>query len=205
MWHMAGLVYRHTHAVVYPVMLVTDSGVRYVPDRWVMTVARRAPLMLQVQVYRVTSEECLRLRSLTNRVAAILATLDVHNGMDAVDAVASALEQMDCSLASLADLDRFLPFVLKLANIQDMDMPRLRRRREEIGMINLLTEMKNDARAAGRAEAMGLSSGLLESSFRRLVERGAVTRADARAELQNLIDAGAITREFGQEALAQFT
>ena len=161
--------------------------------------------MLQVQVYRVTSEECLRLRSLTNRVAAILATLDVHNGMDAVDAVASALEQMDCSLASLADLDRFLPFVLKLANIQDMDMPRLRRRREEIGMINLLTEMKNDARAAGRAEAMGLSSGLIESSFRRLVERGAVTRADARAELQNLIDAGAITREFGQEALAQFT
>ena len=199
LWHIADLVHRHPHAVVCPVMLVTDSRVLYVADRWIMTVVGRTPMMLQVQVYRVTSDTPPRLRSMKNRVAAILTILDVQNGMDAADAVGSALEQMARSPGSLDDIERFLPFALTLANMLESDMPRIRRRLEEAGMINVITDMKNEA----RAEALIQSSRACAIPIPRFKNAGVLTRDAARAQVQEPIAAGAITREIGNEALAQ--
>jgi hypothetical protein len=95
--------------------------------------------------------------------------------------------------------------------MQESDKPRLRRRLEEAGMINVITEMKEEARAAGlaaglaegRAEALAQSSRATVASLHRLMERGVLTRDAVRAELQELMDAGGIAREIGQEALSQ--
>ena len=86
-------------------------------------------------------------------------------------------------------------------------------------MINVITEMKNEARAAGRAEgraagraegrAEGRARALTQSSrafvanIRRMADSGVLTRAAARTQVQDLIDAGAIPPEIGRKALVQ--
>jgi hypothetical protein len=114
----------------------------------------------------------------------------------------------------LDDIERFLPFAKKLARMQEPGMPRFRLRLKEAGMINELTEMREEAEAKGEAKAaaraaqalaaaLSQASRAMVASFLRLMERGVVTREMVRTELQDLMDAGAITREIGQEALSQ--
>lgn len=198
-WYVADLALRHPHVAVFPVVLVTDPSPRAVLDRWEMSVAGMVTVSLQVRVYRVTPLELPRLRSLQSRVAAILTILAVQ---DAVEAVAAALEHMARSPGPLDDLERFLPFAMKLARMQESDAPRFRRRLEEAGMVNVLTELKEEARAEARAEALAQASRATVASVHRLVDRGVLTRDAARAELTDLIDTGAITREIGQGALS---
>jgi hypothetical protein len=188
-WYVADLALRHPLAVVYPVVMVTDPGTQTVPDRWEMTVAGVTTLALRVRIFRVTDAELPRLRSLQNRVAALLTTL---NMTDAVEAVVAALEQLAGSPGPLEDLERFLPFAMKLANMTESDKPRFRRRLKEAGMFNPLTEIREEAEARGKVE-----------EIRRLVERGLLTRVAAQAEIRDLMDTGIITREIGQEALSQ--
>jgi hypothetical protein len=187
-WYVADLALRHPRAVVFPVVLVTDPSAQSVPDRWDMSVAGMTVAALRVRVFRVTNVELPRLRSLQSRVAAILTTLAVQ---DAVDAVIAALEHMARSPGPLDDLERFLPFAMKLARMPESDAPRFRRRLEEAGMVNVLTEMKEEAKARGQV-----------AEIRRLVERGVLTREAARAEIKDLIETNAIPREIGQEALS---
>lgn len=187
-WYVADLALRHSGAVVFPVVLVTDPSAQTVPDRWDMSVAGMTVAALRVRVFRVTNVELPRLRSLQSRVAAMLTTLAVQ---DAVDAVVAALEHMARSPGPLDDLERFLPFAMKLARMPESDAPRFRRRLEEAGMVNVLTEMKEEAKARGQV-----------AEIRRLVERGVLTREAARAEINDLTETGAIPREIGQEALS---
>lgn len=188
-WYVADLALRHSGAVVFPVVLVTDPGAQSVPDRWDMSVAGMTVAALRVRIFRVTAIELPRLRSLQSRVAAVLTTLAVQ---DAVDAVVAALEHMARSPGPLDDLERFLPFAMKLARMLESDAPRFRRRLEEAGMVNVLTEMKEVAKARGQI-----------AEIRRLVDRGILTRDAARAEIRDLTETGAIPRDIGQEALAQ--
>jgi hypothetical protein len=205
-WYVADLALRHPLAVVYPVVLVTEPGTQTIPERWEMRVAGVTTSALQVRVYRVTDAELPRLRSLQNRVAAVLTTLAMR---DAVDAVIAALEHMARSPGPFDDLNRFLPFAVKLARMRGSDRPRFRRRLEEAGMVNVILQMEEEARAAGRAEAraeaLAQSSRATVASFRRLVDRGVLSCEAARAELQHLMDSGAITRDIGQEALSLLT
>jgi hypothetical protein len=210
-WYVADLALRHPLAVVYPVVLVTDPGTQTVPERWEMTVAGVTTLALRVQVYRVTAAELPRLRSLQNRVAAILATLAIRDTMDVVDAVIAVLEHMARSPGPLEDVERYLPLVMKFAKMLESDRSRFRLRLEEAGMWNPITEIKEEVRAKawaeaqaeGRAEGRADASRATVASIRRHMDRGMVTREIARAQLQDLMDTGAITREDGLKALSQ--
>ena len=174
-----------------------------------MTVAGKSTIALHVRVFRVTAAELPRLRSLQNRVAAILTILAAR---DAVDGVVAALEQLARSPGPFDDVRRLLPFAVNLAKMPESDKPRFRRRLEEAGMVNVITLMEEEARAEGRsegraegrAEALAQTSHATVATFRRLVDSGVLSSAAARAELHNLMDIGAITREIGQEALSQF-
>ncbi len=221
LWYVADLALRYPLAVVFPVMLVTDPRAMEAPDRLEMTVAGITTVTLRVRVSRVSATELPRLRSLQNRVAAMLITLGIR---DKVEGVLSALEQMARSPGPLDDLERFLPFAMKLARMPASDLPRFRSRLLETGMINIITEMKAEARAEGEAkgkaegkaegEAKGKAEGeakgrlqaanAMVASISRLVVRGVLTRDVARAEIQDLIDTGAIPSEVGQAALVQF-
>lgn len=78
-------------------------------------------------------------------------------------------------------------------------------------MYNPITEIKDEARAeglaeglaGGRAEASAQTSRATVAAFRRLMERGLLTRDAVRTGLQDLIDAGGITREIGEGALSE--
>ena len=202
-WSVADLALRHARAAVYPVVLVTDPDAQAVPDRWEMTVAGIVTSALRVRVFRVTAVDLPRLRSLQNRVAAILTILA---RLDAVDAVMAALEHMARSPGPFDDLKRFLPFAVKLARMPESDRPRFRRRLEEAGMVDVVTlwveEGRAEGRAEARAEALAQSSRATVASFRRLVDGGVLSREAARAELQNLMAAGDLDRGIGQEALS---
>jgi hypothetical protein len=220
-WYVADLALRHPLAMVYPVVLVTDPGCWTIPNLLTMTVVGKTTLALWVQVYRVSAAELPRLRLLQNRVAAILMILPMRDAVNAVDVVVSALELMARSPGPLEDLERFLPFAMKLAKMQKSDMPRFKHRLKEAGMINVLTEMREAAeakgrtkgrtegrtegRAEGRTEALSQSSQATVASFKRLMDRGIITHEAARAQLQELMNSGAITIEIGQEALSQLT
>jgi hypothetical protein len=199
-WYVADLALRNPRAAVYPVVLVTDPDTQAIPDRWEMHVAGVTTSALQVRVYRVTAAELPRLRSLQNRVAAILTILAIA---DAVVAVVAALEHMARSPGPFDDLKRYLPFAVKLARMPESDIPRFRRRLEETGMNNVITIIQEEARAEAQAEALAKSSRATVASFRRLVDRGVLSSEAARTELQNLMDSGEITREIGQEGLTQ--
>jgi len=79
----------------------------------------------------------------------------------------------------------------------------------EAGMINVITEIKEEGRAEGRAEAraeaLAQTSRATVATICSLLERGVLTREAVRTELQDLMDAGAITREIGLEALSQLS
>ena len=199
LWYVADLALRHPGAAVFPVVLVTDPGAGAVPDRWDMAVAGITTVALRVRVIRIRTTDLPRLRSLQNRVAAVLTVLAMT---DAVEAVLAAMEQMIRSPGPLDDLERFLPFAMTLARMPQADVPRFQRRLQESGMINVITELKKEALARVLAEgrAEGKASGRTAQIFD-LVERGVITRDAARAEIQRLIAAGAIPRELGQEAL----
>jgi hypothetical protein len=199
-WYVADLALRHPRALVCPVVLVTDPSAQAISDRLEMNVAGVTQCVLQVRIYRVTAAELPRLRSLQNRVAAILTTLAMR---DAVEAVVSALEQMGRSPGPYDDMKRFLSFAVKLARMPASDRPRFRRRLEEAGMDNVILLMEEEARAQARAEALARSSRATVASFCRLVDRGVLSSEAARAELQNLMDSGDIIREIGQDAQSQ--
>jgi hypothetical protein len=198
-WYVADLALRHPLAAVYPVVLVTDPGTQDVPDRWEMAVAGMTTLVLLVRVFRVTAAELPRLRSLQNRVAAVLTALAA---MDAVDAVIAVVKHMARSPGPLDDVERFLPFAMKLAKMPESHRTRFKDRLKEAGMFNPLTEIREEAEAKGRVEGQAQASRAMVASIRRLMEQGVLSRETARTQLQDLMDTGAITREIGQEALS---
>jgi len=187
LWYVADLALRHPHAVVLPVILVTDPATKDVSGRLDMVVAGRVTIALHAQVIRITAADLPRLRLLQNRVAGMLMAL-AYQG---IEAALAAFMHMAQSPGPLEDLERFLPFVMKLARMPESDVPRFRHRLEETGMVNVITEMKEEAKARGQV-----------AEIRRLVDRGVLTREAARAELNDLIETGAITRDIGQEALS---
>jgi hypothetical protein len=78
---------------------------------------------------------------------------------------------------------------------------------------NPITEIKEEKLAAvraeglakGRAEGMAQASRAIVASLISLLELGVLTRDMTRIQLQDLIQAGAITREIGQDALSRIT
>lgn len=193
LWYTADLALRHPAASILPVVLVTEPTTQPVPDQLTMTVAGLETLSLRVRVVQVTQADVPRLRALQNRVAAMLTALAVH---DAVEDLVALLAQMARSPGPLDDLERFLPFAAKLARLPESDASRFRRRLEETGMVNVITEMKNEARAEGVAQGH-------IAAIRHLVSKGRMNLDAARAEVQDLLAAGVITRSEAETALAQ--
>ena len=202
LWYSADLALRHPAAAVLPVVLVTEPTTQPVPDRLVMTVAGVTTLALQVRVVQVTPADVPRLRALQNRVAAMLTALVVQ---DAVEDLVTLLAQMARSPGPVDDLERFLPFAAKLAKLRESDAPRFRRRLEETGMVNVITEMKNEARAKVLAEgvAQGVAQGHI-AAICHSVSKGRMSLDAARAEVQDLLAADIITRIDADAVLAQW-
>lgn len=143
-----------------------------------------------VRVVRVGPADLPRLRSLQNRVAAMLQALAIR---DAVEAAMAVLMAMQAAPGPLDDLRRFLPLALKLAKTSDSDEPRFRRRlREEPTMGNVLDEMVNDVKTEAKL-----------AEIRRLVTKGRLSVDAARAEIEELIATKAIPEAIGREALVQ--
>ena len=203
-WYVADLALRHPKAVVYPAVLVTDPSAKEVSDRFEMAIAGRVVLSLQVEMVRITIADLPRLRIFQNRVAAILAVLAVRNANEAIDALITCVQDMARAPGPLDDVERFLPFAMKLARLPESDAPRFRRRLEEAGMVNPITEIKNDARAEGLAEGLaeGEAKGKI-AEIRRLVAKGRLTVDAARSEIEELMTARAIPEAVGREALGQ--
>jgi hypothetical protein len=186
LWYYTALRLKHSAAEVIPVVLVTDPSARVVPDRLMNTPLGRPVLDFRVQVTRIGPADLPRLRSLQNRVAAMLLALAIQ---DAVEAALAVMMAMQAAPGPLDDLRRFLPLAQKLARMQDSDEPRFRRRlREEPTMGNMLDELVNDAKVA---------------EIRRLVAKGRMTVDAARAEIEELIATHAIPEAIGREALGQ--
>ena len=67
-------------------------------------------------------------------------------------------------------------------------------------MVNVITEMKNEAKAAGLAE--GLAEGQI-AEIRRLAAKGVLSLDAARAEVRDLLISGVITQAVADGALAK--
>ena len=206
LWYVADLALRYPKAVVLPAILVTDPSTKAVSGRLEMVVAGRVTVALYAQVTRITAADLPRLRSLQNRVAYTLALMAARQADEILDVLVAYVQDMARSPGPLDDVERFLPFAMRLARMPESDLPHFRRRLEETGMINVITEMKEEAKAKVQAEAKAEgkaeASRATVASIRRLVDRGVLTRDAARAELYDLIEAGALTRDIGQEALS---
>ena len=199
-WYYAALRLQHPQAEVFPVVLVTDPAVAEVPSRLDATVAGIPVLTFQVRVSRIGAADLPRLRSLQNRVAALLMALAIQ---DAVEATVAALSAMAHIPGPIDDIRRFLPLAMKLAKLQETDEPRFRHRMtEEPDMGNMLDEIKVAGRAEGIAQgiAQGVAQGAVKT-LRDLVAKGLVTVDNARAEIQNLVDQGIISEQMGREAI----
>ena len=184
LWYVAGLRLRHDGVEVIPVVLVTDRSAQVVPDRLTSTPLGRQVLDFRVQVTRIGPADLPRLRSLQNRVAAMLQALAIH---DAVEATLAVMMAMQAAPGRLDDLRRFLPLAQKLARMHDNDEARFRQRlREEPTMGNMLDDIKTEGRV---------------DEIRRLVSKGRLTVDAARAEIEELIATHAIPEAIGREAL----
>jgi hypothetical protein len=183
---------QHPQAEVFPVVLVTEPSLAEVPSRLDATVGGIPVLTFQVRVSRIGAADLPRLRSLQNRVAAVLIALTIQ---DAVEAAVAAISAMVHAPGPVDDVRRFLPLAVKLAKMKEADEPRLRHRMtEEPDMNNMLDEIKVASRAEGKAE------GKVET-LRDLVAKGLVTVDVARAEIQHMVSQGVISGQMGREAI----
>ena len=209
LWYVADLALRHPQAAVLPAILLTDPSAQAVSGSLEIVVAGQVTVALHARVTRIGASDLPRLRLFQSRVAFTLGLLAARQ-TDAIEVLVAYVQDMVQAPGPLDDLERFLPFAMKLAKIPESDVPRFRHRLKETGMINVITEMKEEAKAKAIAKAMaeGMAEGLAQASratvasVRRLVDRGILTREAARAELADLIETGAITRDIGQEALS---
>jgi hypothetical protein len=192
LWYYAALRMQHPQAEVFPVVLVTEPSLAEVPSRLDATVGGIPVLTFQVRVSRIGAADLPRLRSLQNRVAAVLIALTIQ---DAVEAAVAAISAMVHAPGPVDDVRRFLPLAVKLARMKEADEPRLRHRMtEEPDMNNMLDEIKVASRAEGKAE------GKVET-LRDLVARGLVTVDVARADIQHMVSQGVISGQMGREAI----
>jgi len=195
LWYVAGLRLRHAGAEVIPVVLVTDPGTQTVPDRLESAPLGRPVLDFRVQVVRIGPSDLPRLRSLQNRVAAMMQALALRQ--DAVEAAMAVLASMLAAPGPIDDLRRFLPLALKLVKMSDADEARFRRRlREEPTMGNILDEIKAEGEARGEAR------GLIRT-LRHQVAKGILTVDQAKAEIREMVAMGEIPAETGETALKQ--
>jgi hypothetical protein len=204
LWYVADLALSHPHAAMVPVVLVTDPRAHAVPDRLEMNVVGITTVALRVRISRVSSTELPRLRSLQNRVAALLLTLAIT---DAAEAVLAMLEQMARSPGPLDDMKRFLPFAMKLARMQASDLPRFLHRLQETAMSDVITEERakafieelEAARIAKiRAEMMDTINAKAEAIVRAEVwaEVKAQVRAEVEAKVRAEVEAEGSIQEF---------
>jgi hypothetical protein len=197
-WYVADLGLQHPAAMVLPIILVTEPGEAAVPELLEHRIAGRTTVLLRVQVVRITSGEAVRLRSLHNRVAAVLSVLAVA---DAVEGAIQALAAMSRAPGPRDDIERFLPFVLKLARMTNSDEQRFRQRlTEEQDMGNIITEMKAEARQEGRQEGR---IEMQRDSLRKRIQAGVLTVDAARAEVDFLGSAQVITADEARQLLSE--
>ena len=197
--YVASLQVRHREAEVYPCVLVTDRSATQVPDRWSSTAAGMEVMTLRWKVIRVREGDLDRLRSAKNKIAAILVTLAFR---DAIDAGVRAVEAMRAAGYTPAQIHRFLPLVLRLARIQDVDQPRFQHRLlEEVPeMRTFIDEIADESLAKGKAA--GFAEGEL-AVILHLVTKGRLPLDAARGEIADLVAACTITREQADAALAK--
>lgn len=207
LWYVAALLLRHRDSEVLPLVLVTDPSAGAVPDRLVSAPLGELVLELRVQVVRLGPADLPRLRALQNEVAALLTALACA---DAVEAVLEALLALRAAGVGVDDLRRFVPLAMRLARLPPERIQDLQRRlHEEPAMINVLDELWNEAQTKGMQQGLqqGLQQGRMESaratlaSIQRLVARGVVSVPVARAEIEELIAAGAVPEDLGRDAL----
>jgi hypothetical protein len=178
---------------------VTDRSAREVPERLESIIGDTVILVFNVRVIRITEADLPRLRSLQNRVAAMLMALAIQ---DAVEAALAVIMAMQRAPGPLDDLRRFLPLAQKLARMRDSDEPRFRRRlREEPTMGNMLDDIKAEGEARGEARGEAKAARATIDTLRRLVARGVMPIDAARAEIEDLIATHAIPEAIGREAL----
>jgi hypothetical protein len=204
LWYVAALALQHPDADVLPLVFVTGPPAGRIPARLSMRAGGRTVLTLHVRIVHITAADLPRLRRLQNSVAALLSVLALRDAVEAVEAVISYVAHMHRAPGWVDDLERFLPFAMKLARMRDVDVPRFRSRLTETGMVNIIAEMRKEARDAALAEgkAEGKAEGLI-AEIRRLVAKGRITVDAARAEVHDLVESGAITPEIAASALQQ--
>ncbi|MBA3847043.1 MAG: hypothetical protein H0X45_10400 [Planctomycetes bacterium] len=191
-------------------MLVTDPAVSDVPDRLLMRPPGPTHLDLRVAVVRITEVDLPRLRRLQTRVAAILSAL--ARADDAVVQLLDIVRRMAAAPGPLDDLRRFLPFVVTLARLRPGEAARFHRHmNEDPVMRNIFDEYLEKGLAQGMEKGLerGLERGLeqgraearrqlaedMVARLYRMVERGALSVDDARAEFDDMLANGLIAHD----------
>ncbi len=211
-WYVADLGLKHPNAGIDSVILVTEPDLPPVSGYYAMTVAGRITQSLDAKVVQLSEADLPLLRALQNRVAAVLMVLTIR---DHIEAVLTAFEALIQAPGPDDDRRRFLPFLLKLARLTPVERKFLRQKaRARPTMVTFLDEMIEEAEAKAKAEgeAKGKAEGKAEGevigkakgligAIRHAVSRGRMSVDIARAEIEDLILAGEIPADLGQEAL----
>ncbi len=84
LWYYAALLLKHPAAEVFPLVLVTGRSACSVPDRLESSIAGQQVLAFAVRVVRIGPSDLPLLRSLQNRVAAMLQALAIRDAAEAM-------------------------------------------------------------------------------------------------------------------------
>ncbi len=211
LWYAADLGLRHPHAVVYPIIFITDATAQVTLGSLEHRVGGVVRLALHAHVMRLGPADAVRLAGLHTRVAAVLQILALRDVRAAVELVIAALTASSRAPGPPRDVDRFLPFMQKLARMSMVEEQQFRSRlAEERSMGNILTEWREQAEAEGRQAGLtagleaGMEAGKAEATvviIRDLVQRGLLTINGARDEVLRLVTQGLLTPEQGEESL----
>lgn len=197
--YITSMIRRHPGAEIYPVLFVTDRADQPIPDRYVHVAGGKQVLRADWTVVRITPEDLPRLRKMQgNKIAAVLVAL---TGADSPETAVATIRAMIDAGFTFADIVLFLPLVAKFARMTDEDQPRFRQliQTEVPQMRTFINDLIDEAR---NAEAKGKAEGEL-TAILHMVAKGRATIDAARAEIEELVTAGTISRVQADAALAK--
>lgn len=200
-FYVASLMMQYPEADVFPVLLVTDLGDVVVPDHWTMRTGGIDVVSLRVRIIRVTEAEVPRFLAMDNRVAATLIALAIRDHKEAALKAAVAFK---AAPGTDDDFRRFLPFIENLARLEAQDVAEYRRRLREEPSMSVIEAWLEETAAAAEAKgiAKGEAKGKLDAILH-MVAKGRATIEAARAEIEELVVTGTITREQADASLAK--
>ncbi len=200
--YVCSLCLRHPDAEVLPVVFVTDPEPGHLPERWSTRALGQDVLSLRVRVRQVSAASLSELEVLApaSRVAAALLALAYGPG---VDSAVRASVAFFAAPGTIDEVRQMLPFIENLAKLTSADKIEFRQRlRQEPTMSIIedwLAETKAEGRAEGKAEGKAEGIGRL---LRGLITKGRIARDEARADIEQMVATGEISRAQGDAALS---